>query len=684
MSWPRGVWFCLVSAGLAWPQTALPQNQALNQPPAVMQSETRVVLVDAVVIGKKGEYIRDLTATDFRVWEDNKERTIQSFSLESAARGSAAGNAAGSTARASYLVLVLDYSGMDAGDQIRARQAAAPFIDANAGDTNGGPDRLMAVATFDGGLRVVQGFTGNAGRLKDAIAGAKSSAASVNNAAAGTSASTDLSGSDKFRALQRLAVDLGAAPGRKAIVLLTGNFSLSNQQKPALEAAIEACNKSNVAVYPIDVREVSQPARFSAETGSGGGGRGRFAVGGGGGEEGGGGARGGGRNPRGDSDPSAALDPGGTSQQVLFALAGGTGGFVIRNAGELPGGLQKIGQEQEEYYVLGYTPPESKEGSCHALRVKVDRAGTTVRARSSYCTGKARDLVTGTPAETNLENRAAAAQAGNMTASMQLPFFYMGANLARVNLAMEISPEAVKFEHKKDTFHAEINVLGIAASSQSSGSQGDGATGARFNDTLTLDFDAAEMQKWKQKPLHYEKEFKIAPGQYRFTVVFSSGGESFGKLEQPLVVEPYQPGQLALSGVAFGKDVHKAGDAGSALFEERTPLLAGGMQLTPAGSKVFTKPEQAFCYFEVYTPDAASISPIGGAIDVRVLDGKTNEPKWDGGSVKLDRLAAGKSTIAVGMSVPIASLAPGLYRLEVTASDGAGKSVQRTADFVVQ
>ena len=62
MTGPRGVWFCLASAAVAWPQTA----------PPVIKSETRVVLVDAVVTGKKGEYIRDLTAKDFRVWEDNK------------------------------------------------------------------------------------------------------------------------------------------------------------------------------------------------------------------------------------------------------------------------------------------------------------------------------------------------------------------------------------------------------------------------------------------------------------------------------------------------------------------------------------------------------------------------------------------------------------------------------------
>jgi len=308
----------------------------------------------------------------------------------------------------------------------------------------------------------------------------------------------------------------------------------------------------------------------------------------------------------------------------------------------------------------------------------VDRAGTTVRARESYCTGKGQDLVTGTAAEKNLENRAAATPAGNIAAAMRLPFFYVGSNTARVDLAMEISPEAVKFEHKKDTYHAEINVLGIAADSQGGA---DGAIGARFSDTLTLDFDEAEMQK--RKPVHYEKEFKIASGQYKFTAVFSSGGESFGKLEQPLTVEPYQPGQLALSGMAFGKEIHKASDASVALFEDRTPLVTRGMQLTPAGSNVFRNTELAFCYFEVYLP-ANSGSAVGGAIEARILDGKTDKVEWDGGVAKLDPLENGKLSIPIGLSVPISSLAPGPYRLEVAATDAAGKSVKRTADFEIK
>ncbi len=48
----------------------------------VIRTETRLVLVDTVVTDKKGAYVHDLVLKDFRVWEDNKEQSIKSFSFE--------------------------------------------------------------------------------------------------------------------------------------------------------------------------------------------------------------------------------------------------------------------------------------------------------------------------------------------------------------------------------------------------------------------------------------------------------------------------------------------------------------------------------------------------------------------------------------------------------------------------
>src|SRR4029077_9223851 len=75
-----------------------------------------------------------------------------------------------------------------------------------------------------------------------------------------------------------------------------------------------------------------------------------------------------------------------SNQQILAALAEGTGGFSIFNTNDLLGGLERIGREQNEFYIVGYVPPETPEGSCHTLKVKLNHGGgMNVRAHSGYC-----------------------------------------------------------------------------------------------------------------------------------------------------------------------------------------------------------------------------------------------------------------------------------------------------------
>src|SRR6266403_2063612 len=59
------------------PQAASPGEQ---QPVVVIKKESKLVLVDSVVTDKKGNYVRELTQNDFKVFEDNKEQPVSSFS----------------------------------------------------------------------------------------------------------------------------------------------------------------------------------------------------------------------------------------------------------------------------------------------------------------------------------------------------------------------------------------------------------------------------------------------------------------------------------------------------------------------------------------------------------------------------------------------------------------------------
>jgi len=369
----------------------------------------------------------------------------------------------------------------------------------------------------------------------------------------------------------------------------------------------------------------------------------------------------------------------------MYMLAEGTGGFVIVNTNDLFGGLERIGKELNEFYLLGYTPSEAEEGSCHILRVKVEH-GANVRARSGYCNAKTKDLLAQSPMEKVLEIRAAAKDAGNVAASMQAPYFYTSDNVARVNVAMEISTESLKFDKEKGKLRSVINILGVA-------NRPDGSVGARFSDAVKLEFeDKKQVEAFKEHPYHYENQFDIASGQYTLKIVFTSGRESFGKLETPLTVDPYDGKRFGVSPVAFSTRIRSVSQidasADIALIEDRRPLVAEGFQIIPSGTNKFKTSDKAMIYLEVYepllvTPDPAK--PFAVALQIRVLDGKSGEKKVDTG---LFRIAipekGGAPTIPLGLQVAINSLTPGTYKLELNAVDSAGGSAKRLTDFVIE
>ncbi len=774
------VFVVIALSGLLHAQQTQPAPNPGFPPPMTrghaIRTETNMVLVDTVVTDKKGEYITDLKAKDFRVSEDGKDMPIKSFSYEADPTSGAAG-------RTHYLVLMIDNSSMNTSDQSIAREAAAKFIDSNSG-----PNRMMAVVNYGGAMKMDQNFTTDPVRLKAMVSGIQFPSVSSNSSSGKQTVTTDFAARDMLQSLRSVAKSLGSTPGRKILVLFTAGFLLTPEQQNEATATIAECNHNNVAIYPVDVRGLSTagtaapraflmpalprppsiavpgavpvsqsafrdvalvPALPFAPQSRGGGasaapsssssapsrsaspaptttttpsnntspGRGgqptntnpnnnlnnnnnnnRAGMPGGcagtlsgssGGLTNGGTSSGIGSQPGMGQCPNALIPKlpasSTTNQQIMFMLASGTGGFVIYNSNDLIGGLEKIGKEQNQYYILGYTPPESNEGSCHVLKVKVDRGGTEVRARTGYCSAKPMDVLSGSPVVKGLEAKIAEPSPGKVTAGMRLPYFYTSPNIARVNLAMEIAPDGLKFEKKKNVFHAEVNLLGIAYTPQ-------GTVAARFSDTLKLDFASKEeADDAKSKPLHYENQFDIASGKYTMKVVYSEGGDNFGKQELPLEINAYGSDTLAISGLAFSKTFHRASDLGSALdvamLEDKTPLIADGVQIVPTGNPAFGKSDLALFYVELYEPMliAESKDPANLGIRMRVLDRKTGEQKSDTGLLTLDPAPpAGNQVVHLGGKMPIAGLPPGAYKMELTVADATNKTAQTAADFDIQ
>ncbi len=642
------------------PQTARTHDSANDDSAPVIKSEVRVVLVDSVVTDKKGNYIRDLTAKDFRVWEDNKEQRITSVSMGD-------DPAAPDYSQKKYTVLFFDTSTRDFLNQVVVRQAAAKFIDANVA-----PNRQMAVVDFGSALRVAQNFTSDAERLKKAVADLSDSSQSGMTGIK----ELDLVRSLRF-ALVFLARSLSTVPGRKTLVMFSRGFPLPPNIAPELTlevmAAIEECNKANVAIYPIDLRALIAPNSQSGQSSMSSPAtvlRGHQSDAGQGGS---------GSMP---GVPPAPPTPS-TNQQVLDEFAANTGGFVIMNTNDVLGGLEKIGKEQSQYYILGYSPSESPEGSCHTLKVKVERSGTIVRSRRGYCNVRPRDLLAGSTVEKHMQIQASAEMAGNVTGSMEAPFFYVSPNTARVNLALEIPSDSIKFDKLKGKMHAEVNILGIAY-------RPDNAIAARFSDTVNLDFaDQQEVDNFTKAPFHYENQFEISSGKYVFKVVFSSGNEGFGKLEKPLVIDPYNGNQFALSGLVLSNQARRAPeqDSGSSFaLLDRTRLIAHGMEIIPSASNRFKTTESAAIYAEVYEPLLAAPHPPHVGIKVIVRDRKSGAKKLDIGIPNTDSsIEKGSLVIRLGLQLPLNSLTPGSYELQLGAADSAGRASEfRSSDFEVE
>lgn len=749
---------------------AQPQQQPLATSP-VIRTESRVVLVDAVVTDKKGNYVHDLTQKDFKVYEDNKEQAVTSFSFGSDSSGPV-------NAQKHYMILFFDNSSMAPPDQIQARAAAGKFI-AEAP----GPDRLMAVVDFGGSLMVRQNFTTNADLLTAAVSGVKHAEIETNGQSAALSnpvmvassglssisnAEADYGARTMLLAIRSLAKNLRAVPGRKMLILFSAGFPLDTERMSELTATIDACNKANVSIYSLDTRGLLAPApagptgmirqphpasslaavereahsqlpklvraSFSPASlgdpqkpgggsggGSGGGGghpgggtgggTGGGAPGGGaGGGKGGapGGGTGGGRtggvpggttgggtrpinspynnyynNP--NNAPRAILPQIPTSatvnQQILQSLSDGTGGFAIYNTNDLLGGLQRIARDQNEFYLLGYVPASSAEGSCHTLKVKMEHGGMQVRSRSGYCNVRPANPLDGRPIEKQMELQAAGNQPGAIHGSLQAPFFYSGPNVAQVNLAMEIPGDSVVFNKDKGKYHANVNVLGIAYNP-------DGTVGARFNDTLNLDLEKDEWKEFTKQPYHYQNQFDAAPGAYKLSVVLSSGGDSFAKFETPLKIDAYNGKNFTLGGVVLSKTLQPVDqiptDVDATLLEDRTPMIIKGLQITPAANYAFKQSDKVVIYSQVYEPLLKSDAPPKIAAGYTILD-SSNKNVFSSGAIPLEEFVQkGNAVVPFAMIVKVKDLPPGNYRLVLQAADGAhNQAPNRETQFTV-
>jgi VWFA-related protein len=377
-----------------------------------------VVNVDVYVTDKKGNRVNGLTKNDFELFEDNRPVAVTNFfavengksnAREEPPPAPAAGAAPAPAAprpapvepvpedQRLRLVIYIDNYNLHPFNRNRVMRELRAFINEKLQRD----DQIMLV-TYDRELHVRHGFTSDpsliaSGMLelekisaqavhadsdrKDALKNIEESksVAQAQGAARAYAESTYNDLSFSIDALKKITTSLAGLPGRKAVLYVSDGLQMIAGQdvfyavqskygeqstglteqfqwdtsKRFTELTAQA-NANRITFYAIDAAGLRTYSSVSAENQTAG--SGVFI----------------------DSVQISNL------QSPLQMLAEKTGGVAVINSNIVMPQLERISQDFNTFYSLGYTPTHFGDGRYHKIDVKVKKKGLTVRHRDGY------------------------------------------------------------------------------------------------------------------------------------------------------------------------------------------------------------------------------------------------------------------------------------------------------------
>jgi VWFA-related protein len=396
--------------------------------PATFKVRVNLVLVRVVVRDSEGKPIPNLKLEDFQLFDNRKAQSIATFSMETpqtrvvknvnaAAAGPADAGAPTSEANVSgvaqrFVAMVFDDINLSMEDSTFIRKSSQRFLGklapsdrvamfstsgqisqdftndrdalerallgviprplAQSRTTHNCPDisyyqadlmenkhdtQAAAVAAEDA---VQCGFQGDERQLAAAQALAEGEA--LNVLAAG-----DADANMAYRHLEDAVRHLVSMPGERVMVLVSPGF-IPSTLWTEISSLIDRANRAKVVINTIDGRglytpdlngDIASPAKDTFRTGG--------------------------------YKTSYRVQAQSAQEEVLAALADGTGGTFFHNRNDIDVGMERAGASPEVSYVLGFSPQNLKiDGSFHTIKVSLaNKLKYMVQARRGYYAPKA-------------------------------------------------------------------------------------------------------------------------------------------------------------------------------------------------------------------------------------------------------------------------------------------------------
>jgi hypothetical protein len=347
-------------------------------------------------------------------------------------------------------------------------------------------------------------------------------------------------------------------------------------------------------------------------------------------------------------------------------------------------------------YLIAYKPSPSPSGSCHKIAVTVDHSDVLVFNRKEYCNLPDPDFdpLERTSLEQKMESVLAAEDTGEFALSLQAGFFHTGGQAARLHIALDLPGTQVRKKWEDGNLLGRFAILGMVYGQN-------GSLAQRFSENYRYYLRSAtggETGRLAESdprlgaffPNRYERRIDLPPGEYHLCIAFSDG-TAFGLTETLVKVDSYDNKQLGISSVLLANRYQSAFSPPEGVFLGPSPgpfvpLVSRDIEVTPSGSTKFKRGELLIAYFEVYVPIASTSTQPKVEVHLRILEAKTGHIRD-----ALEPLDAatysepGSPVIAIAQKISTKKLTKGSYRLEVQATDSAGRStVWRPASFTIE
>ena len=696
---PRSLVLLLTGLLALFAQQPPPDAAAGPKKDLVISTTTQLVVEDVLIKGKDGKPILGLKPSDFTMTEDGKPQKISVFEFQAlegeapqtpaaprpAPRIAAANPAPKSGVRPvtsveiaperpgdllyrdrRLMVMFFDMTSMPIQDQKRAQTAALKFL-----QTQMKPADLVAIMTFASDVKVVQDFTDDRDLLEQHIRkliigeGQGFEISNQDDSASDTGAAFQADDTEfnifntdrQLSAIETAVKMLGSLNEKKALVYFASGIQrngLDNQAQ--LRSTINAAIRANVALYTVDARGLVAEAPLGDATKGSPGGQAMYSG----------------------SSARSRTSNFQNQQETLYTLAADTGGKALLDNNDLSMGITQAQKDMTSYYIIGYyTTNGALDGHFRRIKITLNNSALAhniakIDYRPGYYAGKTFDKFNESDKEHQL---AEALMLGDpitdMNIAMELNYFRLGRDRYFVPLVVKIPGSEIELARHGGAESTRLDFIGEINDSK-------GATVANVRDNIQVKLQGETAQQLAKTTLEYDTGFTLAPGNY--TAKFLARDNTTGKMgtfESKFVVPDLTVDQkyLPISSVVLSNQRQPLDAAVGAAEKNKKllaahPLVQDGVKLIPSVTRVFRKNQELYVFLEAYEPTAQNTQPL--MANVSFYRGKAKAFETDPLRVS-DGLNPKTKAVPLRFSVPLASLQPGIYNVQVTVLHPAGQ-----------